>query len=186
MTQKDIHQVQLSNTKTSLMIFAATLENLASCLNFPYLEPIANTTQSLAKMIELMDQTQQLLMGIIALYLEADGGRGLPPTKLNQVGIFTETLHKIYVFTEAQQSSNKVKAFFRQSEMSTLLKDCLAGLQRGLEFFQVRTNLDSITLMQEAHRTHQEILDMIEAMSDGTSTNGASLKTGLYSGSHNR
>ncbi|KAJ7027716.1 hypothetical protein C8F04DRAFT_1189276 [Mycena alexandri] len=137
--------------------------------------------------LQLMDQTQQLLMGIIALYLEADGGRGLPPSKLNQVGIFTETLHKIHVFIEAQQSSSQAKAFFRQSEMNTLLEDCLDGLQRGLEFFQVRTNMDSIMSMQEeAHRAHQEILDMIEALSDGTSTNRASLKTGLYSGSHNR
>jgi hypothetical protein len=29
------------------------------------------------------------------------------------------------------------KNFFRQGEMSTLLKDCKAGLQQGLEIFQV-------------------------------------------------
>jgi hypothetical protein len=38
---------------------------------------------------------------------------------------------------EAQQSSNKIKKFFRQGEMNTLLKDCKAGLQQGLEIFQV-------------------------------------------------
>jgi hypothetical protein len=27
--------------------------------------------------------------------------------------------------------------FFRQGEMSNLLKECKAGLQQGLEFFQV-------------------------------------------------
>jgi hypothetical protein len=48
------------------------------------------------------------------------------------------TLHKIHTFVEAQQNSSKLKIFFRQSEMGTLLKDCKAGLQQGFENFQVR------------------------------------------------
>jgi hypothetical protein len=47
------------------------------------------------------------------------------------------TLHKIHTFVEAQQNGSKVKKFFRQGEMSTLLNDCKAGLQQGFEFFQV-------------------------------------------------
>jgi hypothetical protein len=47
------------------------------------------------------------------------------------------TLHKIHTFVEAQQKGSILKKFFRQSEMSTLLKDCKAGLQQGLENFQV-------------------------------------------------
>jgi hypothetical protein len=47
-------------------------------------------------------------------------------------------LYKIHTFVEAQQKSSKVKKFLRQGEMSTLLKDCKAGLQQGLEIFQVR------------------------------------------------
>jgi hypothetical protein len=47
------------------------------------------------------------------------------------------TLHKIHTFVEAQQNSSKVKKFFRQSEMSTLLKECRLGLQQGLNFFEV-------------------------------------------------
>jgi hypothetical protein len=46
------------------------------------------------------------------------------------------TLHKIHTFVEAQQGGNKVMNFFRQSEMSTLLKACKAGLQQGVESFQ--------------------------------------------------
>jgi hypothetical protein len=41
------------------------------------------------------------------------------------------------VFVDAQQKGNKVKNFFRQGEMSTLLKDCQAGLQQSFDFFQV-------------------------------------------------
>jgi hypothetical protein len=47
------------------------------------------------------------------------------------------TLHKIHTFVEAQQNGSKVKKFFRQGEMSTLLKDCKVGLQQGFEIFQV-------------------------------------------------
>jgi hypothetical protein len=46
------------------------------------------------------------------------------------------TLHKIHTFIEAQQGGSKVKNFFRQIEMSTLLKGCKAGLQQGFESFQ--------------------------------------------------
>ncbi|KAJ7734433.1 hypothetical protein B0H16DRAFT_1467562 [Mycena metata] len=136
-THTNIQQVQLDNARTSLIIFATTLQSLASSFNLPYLEPIANTIQSLGKMIHLMNQSQQLLVKIIALYLEADGGIEFPPSTLNQIVIFTETLHKVHVFVEEQQTGSKVKAFFRQGEMSALLKACVAGLQEGLDFFQV-------------------------------------------------
>jgi hypothetical protein len=47
------------------------------------------------------------------------------------------TLHKIHTYVEAQQNVSKLKKFFCQGEMSKLLKDCKAGLQQGLEVFQV-------------------------------------------------
>jgi hypothetical protein len=47
------------------------------------------------------------------------------------------TLYKIHAFVEAQLKRSKVKRFFRQGEMSTLLKDCKAGLQQGLDLFHV-------------------------------------------------
>ncbi|KAJ7874606.1 hypothetical protein B0H13DRAFT_2551486 [Mycena leptocephala] len=56
---------------------------------------------------------------------------------LSHIGKFTETLHKIHTFIEAQQSGSKVKSFFRQGEMSTLFKECKAGLQQGFVIFEV-------------------------------------------------
>jgi hypothetical protein len=47
------------------------------------------------------------------------------------------TLHKIHTYVEAQQKGSTLKNLFQQSEMSTLLKDCKAGLQQGLKIFQV-------------------------------------------------
>ncbi|KAJ7794187.1 hypothetical protein B0H13DRAFT_1935294, partial [Mycena leptocephala] len=107
---------------------------------------------------------------------------------LTHIGKFTETLHKIHTFVEAQQNGSRVKKFFRQGEMSTLLNDCKAGLQQGFEFFQVSmvNHMKDITQMQEdAEKRKKEVLDMIEALSDTTSSDGASSVSRLYSGSHN-
>ncbi|KAF7354522.1 hypothetical protein MSAN_01364500 [Mycena sanguinolenta] len=60
---------------------------------------------------------------------------------LEHVGKFTETLHKIHTFVEAQQDSNKIKQFFRQNQMSTLLKDCRAGLQLALDDFAIKSQV---------------------------------------------
>jgi hypothetical protein len=48
------------------------------------------------------------------------------------------TLHKIHTFIEAQQNDSKLKMFFRRGEMIALFTDCRAGLNYGLDFFQVR------------------------------------------------
>jgi hypothetical protein len=50
---------------------------------------------------------------------------------------FYRTLQKILIFVNAQQGSSKIKHFFRQSEMNTLLKDCRYGLDQALEAFKV-------------------------------------------------
>jgi hypothetical protein len=39
---------------------------------------------------------------------------------------------------EAQQGGSKIQYFFRQSEMTTLLGECRAGLKEALDVFQVR------------------------------------------------
>jgi hypothetical protein len=46
-------------------------------------------------------------------------------------------LHKVYTYIEAQQEKSRIKQFFRQGEMSTLLKDCKNGLNQALEVFEV-------------------------------------------------
>ncbi|KAJ6572283.1 hypothetical protein B0H19DRAFT_1065247 [Mycena capillaripes] len=129
-------EIQLSNITAYLTITAQTLGILAHSVKAPFLEAISNTTQSLLNNIQLLERAQHLLEAIILVHLGSDTGRELPPSILNQVGRFTQTLYKIHTFVEAQQGGNKVKIFFRQSEMSSLLKDCKAGLQQGFESFQ--------------------------------------------------
>ncbi|KAJ7877156.1 hypothetical protein B0H13DRAFT_1893372 [Mycena leptocephala] len=131
-------------------------------LNTPFLEAISNTTQSLLKNVqtikqnkndctELLEEAYKLLNAVLMVHVKSD---------------------------TAQQNGSKVKSFFRQGEMSTLLKECKAGLQQGRDIFQIDTpnimkNINE--MQQDAENRHKAVLTMIEALSDTTSSDGASL-----------
>ncbi|KAJ6589459.1 hypothetical protein B0H19DRAFT_1248991 [Mycena capillaripes] len=177
-------QTRLEDITTCMTLTAETLGRLAKSADMPFIQIIANTTQSLLKSIrtvkqnkdecnQLMEKTQQLLEAIIAVHINSETGGEFPPSVLSSIGNFTRTLHRIHNFVEAQQGGNKVKNFFRHGEMSTLLKDCKSGLQQGFESFQIKSTeiMKTITEMQEdAYRTQKEVLDMIEAFSSGSSS----------------
>ncbi|KAJ7724497.1 hypothetical protein B0H16DRAFT_1430498, partial [Mycena metata] len=108
----------------------------------------------------------------------------LPPNTLNEIANFTQTLHKIHTFIEAQQSGSKVKKFFRQGELNGLLKDCKTGLQEGIKFFQIKSSdiMSTAREMEEqAQIRHQEVLNTIETIS---SSDSASSISRMYSGSY--
>ncbi|KAF7359663.1 hypothetical protein MVEN_00690400 [Mycena venus] len=192
-------QMRLSNIMTCLTVTGDTLRILAASLKGPFLEMLSVTTQSLLKNIEtvkqnknncvvLMEQTYELLNAIIILHIKSETGGELPPITLKHIGNFTETLHKIHTFVEAQQSGSKIKMFFRQGQMSTLLKDCKNGLKQGIEVFQIKTvdiMGDIAEIQQQAKTRHQEVLAMIDALSDAAGSDGASTMSWIYSG-HNR
>ncbi|KAJ7907812.1 hypothetical protein B0H13DRAFT_1879263 [Mycena leptocephala] len=186
--QPTVTQIRLDNIITCLTISANTTGILASSLKSPFLEAISNTSQSLLKNMQtvrqnkndctqLLEQSYELLNAILMVHINSDTGVELPPSVLIHIGKFTETLYKVHTFVEAQQNSSKLKNLFRQGEMSTLLKDCKAGLQQGLEMFQVpmANHMKDIAQMREdAQKQHKEVLDMIEALSDTASSDGAS------------
>ncbi|KAF7368197.1 hypothetical protein MVEN_00139300 [Mycena venus] len=185
-TQHIDTQARLTTLIVCFNITVDTLEILANGLQAVFLEAIANTARSLLKNIEtvrqnkrtcleLMEQTHELLNAIILLHIKSETGGILPPSVLNHIGRFTEqvlvkestfelttghrTLHKIHTFVESQQTSSKIKQFFHQGEMNTLLKDCKNGLTQGLEFLQFRnTNImtDVSKMLAEAKQRHQE------------------------------
>ncbi|KAJ7876213.1 hypothetical protein B0H13DRAFT_1893796 [Mycena leptocephala] len=197
--QPTVTQIRLNNITTCLTISANTMGILASSLKNPFLEAISNTSQSLVKnmqtvrqnkneCMQLMEQTYELLNAILMVHIKSETGAELPPSVLKYIGKFTETLHKIHTFVEAQQNGSKIKKFFHQGEMSTLLKDCKAGLQHGLQVFQitmVNQMKDIAEMKEDAEKRHKEVLDTIEALSDTTSSDRASFISGLYSGPHN-
>ncbi|KAJ7869796.1 hypothetical protein B0H13DRAFT_1896478 [Mycena leptocephala] len=194
--QLSVTEIRLNNIVTCLTVTADTMQILASGLKTPFLEAISNTTQSLLKNVEvdstvyihdsqmikqnknnctaLLEQTYKLLNAVLMVHVKSDTGGELPPSVLHHIGKFTETLHKIHTFVEAQRNGSKVKSFFRQGEMSTLLKECKAGLQQG--FIDTPNIMKNVTEMQQdAESRHKAVLTMIEALSDTTSSDGASL-----------
>ncbi|KAJ7031690.1 hypothetical protein C8F04DRAFT_676668 [Mycena alexandri] len=193
--QPTVTKLRLNNISKCVAITANTFNVLVNMLKISGLEAISNTIQSLLKLLqtikqeknecaELMEHTHELLNAIIAVYIKSDTGAELPPSTLNQIVKFTETLHKIHTYVEAHQSGSKVKKFFRQGELAALLKDCKAGLQLGFDFFNIKT-VDIMTNVREmqdqAQLRHQEILDILDTMS---SSDSASSTSKMYSGSY--
>ncbi|KAJ7779640.1 P-loop containing nucleoside triphosphate hydrolase protein, partial [Mycena metata] len=188
-------QARLNNISKCVAITANTFDVLVDTLKISGPEAISNTIQSLLKLVqtikqdknecaELMEQTHQLLNAIITTYMKSDTGAELPPSTLKQIVKFTETLHKIHTFIEAQQGGNKIMKLFRHGELAALLKDCKAGLQQGLDFFNIKT-IDIMTyvgeIQDQSQLRHQEILDMVETWS---SLDSASSISNVYSGSY--
>ncbi|KAJ6582208.1 hypothetical protein B0H19DRAFT_1061649 [Mycena capillaripes] len=195
--QPTVTQIRLSNITMCLGVTANTLKILTVNLKTPFLATILNTTVSLlnhlqtAKQnkntcIRLMEQTYELLNGLISLHIKSAEKQDFPPDVLNHIGKLTETLHKIHTFLEAQQNGSRFKKFFQVGQMSTLLKECEAGLQQGLDFFQIKTvsiTTDIAEMQQNGQKRQEEVLDMIEAMSDTTTSDRGSFVNGVYSSS---
>ncbi|KAJ6538063.1 hypothetical protein B0H19DRAFT_1079138 [Mycena capillaripes] len=175
----------MSNITACLTISRNTLELLARSLNSPFLTALSNTAESLLKnvqlikknkrdCIQLLQQAQELLDAVITAHIASNTAGELPPDVLSRIGKFTE---HILAFVEAQGHSKKIKMIFQQGTLSTLLKDCKAGLQEGFVDFQVESlwlMRDVTTMQEDVEKRHQEVLDMIEAFSDTTSSDAAS------------
>ncbi|KAJ7713724.1 hypothetical protein B0H16DRAFT_1702273 [Mycena metata] len=193
--QQTIIEVRLENISKCVTITVNTLDILVNTLKIAGLEVMVNTTQSLLKFIqtikqdknkcaELMEQTHDILNAIIGVYVKSDTGIELPPSTLHEIANFTQTLHMIHTFIEAQQSGSKVKKFFRKGELGGLLEDCKTGLQDGIKFFQIKSSdiMSTAREMEEqAQIRHQEMLNAIETIS---SSDSASSISRMYSGSY--
>ncbi|KAJ7493509.1 hypothetical protein FB451DRAFT_1360351 [Mycena latifolia] len=182
-------EIRLSNIITCLTPVIPLLNELNDTCGAPFVQTISNTTLSLItgiqqvkrnknECIQLTENIHALLYAIVKLHIKSETGGSLPPATLYQLAKFTETLHKIHMFVEMQDNGNKIKHFFRQNEISTLLKDCRDGLHQALDFFKVKrftihqmesTIFNSIGEMNKAVETmHKELLEMISTLSDGT------------------
>ncbi|KAJ7744099.1 hypothetical protein B0H16DRAFT_1889694 [Mycena metata] len=189
-------QSRLRNIARCVSAAVDTLELVSNTVKTPFLGAISSTSRSLLTSVEtvkqnkeacirLLEQTHQLLYAIIALHIKSDTGGELSPTFLSHIGSFTETLHKVHNFVEAQQEKSWLKQFFRQTEMTALLKDCSTGLQQSLDFFQIQAMgliTDAAELQEYAQNAHQEVLEMIDSLADMNASDGAaSINQGFLS-----
>ncbi|KAJ7462908.1 hypothetical protein FB451DRAFT_1180550 [Mycena latifolia] len=154
-----VTDIRLDNTITCLAPVITLLDELSDAFGTPFLPAIWNTALSLITVvqnvkknkedcIQLLENVYQLLCAIVNLHIKSETKGNLPPATLDHVGKFMETLHKIHTFVEAQQDGSKIKSFFRQTEMKTLLSECRAGLQEAVEVFKMQ---------EEAKIMHKEI-----------------------------
>ncbi|KAJ7169385.1 hypothetical protein C8R43DRAFT_1103554 [Mycena crocata] len=197
--QPTVTQIRLQNIAACFAVTVDTLDAIARSFETPFLQPITNTAKSLLSAVEtvrtnkencahLMEQTYKLVSAIISLHLQYESGPDFSPATLNHLGRFTDTLHKIHTFVEAQQDRGKINRFFRQGEMGALLKNCNAGLREALDAFKVHDAelLKDVAEMQKyAQERHQEVLDLIEASSEAVSSDRASSVNRVYFGSYN-
>ncbi|KAJ7457707.1 hypothetical protein FB451DRAFT_588367, partial [Mycena latifolia] len=197
--QPDAPQIRLNKILTALSAAVTTLYKVSASLRTPFLEPISNTMQSLLTTVQtvkrnqddctqMLEKIHDLLYAIICVHIKSDTSGELPPNILNNLGKFTETLHKIHIFVEAQQEKSKIKQFFLQGEMRTLLKACNMGLDQSLEAFKIQgvSLLTDIVEMQKyAQKMHEEALEMISALSsEGMSETGSTMSR-VLSSTHN-
>ncbi|KAJ7303783.1 P-loop containing nucleoside triphosphate hydrolase protein, partial [Mycena albidolilacea] len=135
----------------------------------------------------MMEHIHQLLYAIICLHIKSDTGE-LSPSMLSPIGIFTETLHKVNTFMEAQQHGSRIRKFFRQGEMNILLKECNMGLQQALNIFGIQSMsllTDINKIKQYAKEKHEEVLELIASLSDANSSDQASSMNRVFSSSYN-
>ncbi|KAJ7866488.1 hypothetical protein B0H13DRAFT_2670743 [Mycena leptocephala] len=146
--QPTVTEIRLDNITNSLTPALALIKDLNDAFGPPFFQPISNITLSLMsavqnvkrnknECVQLLENIHHILYAIVNLHIKSETVGSLPPSMLGHIGGFMETLHKIYTFVEAQQDGNKIKRFFRHSEMTALLKDCKSGLDRALEVFKV-------------------------------------------------
>ncbi|KAJ7479042.1 hypothetical protein FB451DRAFT_1450786, partial [Mycena latifolia] len=184
-----VTDIRLNNTITSLTPVVALLNELSDAFGTPFVPAISNTTLSLITLvqnvkkneddcIQLLQNVYQLLCALVDLHIKSETKGNLPPATLHHVGKFTETLHKIHTFVEAQQDGRKFKHFFHQTETKTLLSECQAGLGQAFEMFKTESGITALVniskMQQEAERMHREVLELISTLSDGTTSDRSS------------
>ncbi|KAJ7135725.1 hypothetical protein C8R44DRAFT_848591 [Mycena epipterygia] len=197
-SQSTITQVRLKNIIAGLTPAITLLNEANDAFGTPFVQAISNTTVSLItavqnvkkkkdECVQLLENIHQLLYAIVNLHIKSGGV--IPPANLYDIARFTETLHKIHVFVESQQDTNRIKHFFRQSEINTLLNDCRVGVQQALDVFKIESGMmifnSMVEMRDQAENMHKEMLELISTFSDGTISDRASSIYTKANGSQN-
>ncbi|KAJ7166808.1 hypothetical protein C8R46DRAFT_266749, partial [Mycena filopes] len=176
-------ETRINNVTAYLAPALTLLSDLNDVLSSPFVQPIIKTTQALIsglqnvrrnkdECFQLVESIHQVLYPIIHLHLESKTAQSLPLGVVEDIGEFAETLHKIYTFIQIQQDGNRIRQFFRQTEINALLKDCQTRLDRSIEVFKGQTGIlvlsDVFQVQTEAEKMHKELLELISTLSDGT------------------
>ncbi|KAJ7467674.1 P-loop containing nucleoside triphosphate hydrolase protein, partial [Mycena latifolia] len=186
-----IIDIQLNSIVACLTPMLALLNELLDYFGAPFIQAIANTALELVSAVQnaktnkeecmkLTEHIHVILFAIIKLHMHSEPPGGLlPPATLHHIGAFTNTLHKIHTFMEAQQNQSRIKHFLKQGEMRMLLKECQEGLQDALEVFKIQDGAtivtDALKMQETTQKLHEELLDLISNMTEGSSDRSSSI-----------
>ncbi|KAJ7105874.1 hypothetical protein C8R44DRAFT_745531 [Mycena epipterygia] len=108
---------------------------------------------------QFLEHIYGILYAIIDLHMKSETSGELPLAVL-----------------DSHQDGNRLKQFFRQSEMNQILKEAQMGVQQALNVFK--------DMQRKAEEQHQKLLEYIAALSEGNTSDGSSsIQTGLTSSS---
>ncbi|KAJ7082786.1 hypothetical protein C8R44DRAFT_894699 [Mycena epipterygia] len=184
-----VTETRLDNIIACLTPIVPLLNEFSDVFGTPFIPAISNTTLSLITLVQnvrrnkeecmqLMEHVHELLYAVINLHLEPGTASSFPPAILSAFGELTVTFHKVHAYMEAQQEGNKIKHFFHQSEMKTLLNECRIGLQQAVDIFKlegaINLNKNIVEMQKETEMIHKELLESISMSSDATLSNRAS------------
>ncbi|KAJ6549262.1 hypothetical protein DFH09DRAFT_1087018 [Mycena vulgaris] len=187
--QPSVTEIRLNNIIACLKPAVGMLNMLNDSFGTPFIPAISSTPLALiaevqnarrnkVECIQLLESVHGLLYAIANVHIQSGTTGILPPVMLTHIGRFTETIHKIHTFVEAQRDGSKIKNFFRQSEMTALLKECQRDVQQAQEVFKIETAIRNFSSVREMEKKTQEIqnelLELIANFSDWETSDGAS------------
>ncbi|KAJ7113884.1 hypothetical protein C8R44DRAFT_740769 [Mycena epipterygia] len=174
---------RLDNIVACLTPVIPLLTKFSDGFGTPFIPAIANTTLSLITLVQnakknkeecmqLMENVDELLYAVINIHIKSGTGSSLPPATLSAFGELTQILHKVHAFMEAQQDGSRIKHFFRQNEMKTLLNECHTGLKQAFDMFKMEGAINIhgniVEMQNEIERIHNELLEAISTSSKAT------------------
>ncbi|KAJ6591213.1 hypothetical protein DFH09DRAFT_1026273 [Mycena vulgaris] len=147
----------------------STLREVSDALDTPFLRTISGVTTLILSTVQsvrtnkeectrMVKQISEIIRVIIRICVDADGV--LPPSILDNIGRFTETLQKIQSFMRAQQDQGKFKRFFKSQDNAAQLEECKASLKQATDVFSMRTGASVVAtdLETDAEQMHTQLL----------------------------
>ncbi|KAJ7242073.1 hypothetical protein C8J57DRAFT_1726465 [Mycena rebaudengoi] len=153
-----------------------TLQEISSEIDAPFIRAISGVTDLILTTVQsvqtnkeqcmlMLDQIHEILCAIINICV--DGKGVLPPSTLQNIGRFAETLQKIQGFMRTQQDQGKLKRLFKAQENNALLEICKSELRQAADVLSIRTRLGILGEIADmsvlAERRQQEVLALMDA-----------------------
>ncbi|KAF7318966.1 NB-ARC domain-containing protein [Mycena chlorophos] len=157
--------------------------------DLPYLKPIVGVVGLILDALKsaktqsdandaLLAQIHETLCVLTQLCASGADLDALPTGVVERIGNFAETLQKFATVLRAQQGQGRIRRLLKSSENTMLLVECKTGLDQILRTFslQLQVNLiqESGRLQDDAERRHQQLLALLSAQRERSSTIDAS------------